>query len=179
MTTMQPGEMSIAFGREDNPEPVLGYITTEFGKIVIVNNMSAEALLSEKEFTNIGACIVKDNTTLAIIFDNKLLLYGTRNADSVPGSNEQLWMAQIEDMFKPPPVLHPCPDVPNPMEAMASIIASATSTAQHHNSNSMRTCRAWSRIISQTTHCNPVCGYERTMQRLESFAFLSWTLEKA
>jgi hypothetical protein len=137
MTTMQPGEMSIAFGREDNPEPVLGYITTEFGKIVIVNNMSAEALLSEKEFTNIGACIVKDNSTLAIIFDNKLLLYGTRNAVSVPGSNEQLWMAQIDDMFKHPPVLHPCPDVPNPMGAMASIIASATSTAQHHNSNSI------------------------------------------
>ena len=98
MTSMQPGAMSIAFGREENPEPVLGYINTPFGKVVIVDNMSAEMLISE--FTSKGSYIIKDNTTLAIIHDNKLVLYGTRKPNSPAGTNEQLWMAAVEDIFQ-------------------------------------------------------------------------------
>jgi hypothetical protein len=139
MIPMERGEMGIAFGRDDNPEPVVGSIDTAFGKIVVVENMSAEALLSEKEFTNIGACIVKDNNTLAIIHNNQLLLYGTRKPSSKPGSNDQLWLANIEDMFKLPPTLDSCHNVHDPMAAIASIIDSATRTAEglaHANSAS-------------------------------------------
>ena len=150
MTPMEPGAMTIAFGREENPEPVLGYINTAFGKVVIVENMSAEMLISEIEYTARQAYIIKNNTILAIIHNNTLVLYATRDPSSPAGTNEQLWMAAVEDVFAAGKQLGVCTAVPHPTAAINAILAGATRAANV----SVPHCKPFGQASSSASNAN-------------------------
>ena len=124
MTPMQLGEMHIAFGRNENPEPVIGFIDTDFGKIYIVKTMSANTLIAEIEFTSRGGIIIKDDNKLLILINNKIALVGTRDDSNTPGSNDTLWMADITDLFKKPTMIQSL--IPDPSQALADILAGTT-----------------------------------------------------
>ena len=143
MTPMSPGEMHIAFGRESNPETVVGFITTSFGTIYIVKNMSAEMLIAEIAFTQLGGIIIKNDTQLLILINNNIVLTGTRDADNAEGTNETLWMANIEDLFKTATPIGQCGEAKDPEEAIANIL-SAASTA-------MQSAMTWTPSAFQTT----------------------------
>ena len=130
MTLYKPGEMNILFGRASNPEPVLGYINTTFGRVNIVQHMSADALISEIEYTSKGGYIIKDNTNLAIIAEGKLALYGTRDPAAPAGANTSLWTADIEDLFKKPQPLAASASVPQPEVAIRHIMQSVQNTVK-------------------------------------------------
>jgi hypothetical protein len=132
MIAIPEGTMSIAFGRDTNPEIVIGYINTRFGRVEIVNNMSADALISEIEFTKHGHIIIKDNNTLAIISNcdgvNKLQFWGVRNPQAQQGTNESLWNAEVAALFQVPKTLVGC-GVPNPAATIHDILQGASRTA--------------------------------------------------
>ena len=142
MTEMSPGQMHIAFGRESHPESVVGFITTSFGPTYIVKNMSAEMLIAEIAFTQLGGIIIKNDTQLLILINNNIVLTGTRDAnnaegtnetlwmanieDLAEGTNETLWMANIEDLFKAATPIGQCGKVADPEAAIADILSTAS-----------------------------------------------------
>ena len=98
---VQPGIMSVLFGKDGAGEAVIGEITTTgiLRRILVVHNIAA-SLISEIALTQLGVILLKDNNILIGFLGDKIILRGYRNPDAPEGSIQQLWNVDLLALLK-------------------------------------------------------------------------------
>jgi hypothetical protein len=77
IVSVQPGTMSIIFGKTEATEPVIGEIYTHgiLGKILVVDNI-ATTLISETALTALGVIFLKNDRHLIGLYKDSVVVRG-------------------------------------------------------------------------------------------------------
>ena len=100
---IEPGVMSVLFGKSEATEPVIGEIMTNgiLKRVLVVKDI-ATTLISESSLTNVGVIFLKDDTSILGLYKGRVVLRGERNPDALEGSIEQLWNIDLATLFQEP-----------------------------------------------------------------------------
>ena len=105
--TTSVSHSSIHFGRSSNPKPVQYLVEgpPHVGEILVVNNMDADMLISEINFTDQpNTYIVKNYLHAYIIQGGIIIIKGDRVPTATTGTNDTLYQIRLTDLLRPLPI---------------------------------------------------------------------------
>ena len=91
----------IVFGKAGAEEPVIAVIKGNglLETLAVVNNVEA-TLIADTDFTRHGVLLLQDDSQLIGLHSSGILFRGSRDMSAMPGTAEQLWQLDLEQLIR-------------------------------------------------------------------------------